>query len=74
MHSYHLACLGDHDQECILCAPQRRRVAEHQQQQSSLARAHDDFFKTLEEAPDGFGAIVEYIGRGMLCTEVPAGK
>ncbi|KAL1529891.1 hypothetical protein AB1Y20_000820 [Prymnesium parvum] len=67
MHSFHQACLGDNDSECILCAPQRRRVREHLQQQQQLAVAHDDFFKQLEQSTDGFGTISEYIGRGMLC-------
>ena len=67
MHSYHLACLGDNDQECPTCAPQRRRVAEHQLQQRALARNHDEFFHALEAASDGFATVSEFIGRGMLC-------
>ena len=67
MHSYHQACLGDHDLECLVCAPQRRRVAEHQHQQRALARSHDEFFKTLETSADGFGTIAEFLGRGILC-------
>ena len=26
LHSFHPACLGDSDHECIVCAPQRRRL------------------------------------------------
>lgn len=68
MHSFHPACLGDHDYECLVCAPQRKRVAEHQQQQKALARGHDEFFKQLEASADGFGTIAEFLGRGLLCS------
>ena len=64
MHSFHAACLGDHDTECPVCAPQRRRIAEHAQQQRTLAR--DGFFKQEQTSADAFGALAELIGRGML--------
>lgn len=70
MHSYHASCLGELEQShvCLICEPQRKRVAEHQQQQRQLARNQDEFFKQLESSVDGFGTIAEYVGRGMLCT------
>ena len=74
MHSFHAACLGEgeaNQQQCLACAPQRKRVSEHQQQQRQLARGHDDFFKQLEASSDGFGTISEYLGRGMLCNLSP---
>ena len=70
MHSYHLACLGDNDHECLVCAPQRRRLTELQAQQRQLARGHDDFSHALERSADGFGTVSEYLGRGMLCTTI----
>lgn len=67
-HSFHLACLGDHDHECAICAPQQRRVAEHQQQQRALARGQEEFFRALEASNDPFATIAEFLGRGFLCT------
>lgn len=46
-HSFHQSCLGEADHECMLCAPQRRRVRDHLQQQQHLAVSHDDFFKQV---------------------------
>ena len=65
-HSYHLACLGDHDHECPLCAPQQRRVAEHQQQQRALARGQEDFYRALDNSADGVATVAEFLGRGFL--------
>eukprot|EP00900_Chrysochromulina_parva_P016294 jgi/Chrpa1/24666/Chrysochromulina_OHIO_Genome00009087-RA len=67
-HSYHLACLGDHDHECPLCAPQHRRVAEHQQQQRALARGQEDFYRALDNSADGVATVAEFLGRGFLST------
>ena len=44
LHSYHPACLGDYDTECLVCTPQRKRIAEHLTQQRALARGKEDFF------------------------------
>ena len=65
-HSFKLACLGDNEHECIVCAPQRRRMQQHMQQQQQRAMQHDEFFKELEQADDGFSKISEYFGRGMF--------
>jgi len=67
MHSFHQACLGDNDHECMVCAPQHRRVKEHVKQQQQRALAHDDFFKQLELSADGFSTVSEFFGRGMFC-------
>ena len=66
MHSFHQACLADNEHECIVCAPQRRRMQQHMQQQQQRANAHDEFFKQLEQADDGFSKISEYFGAGMF--------
>ena len=65
-HSFNAASLGDNDNECLVCAPQRRRIAEHAQQQRALAHGQDDFFKHEQTSADAFGALAELIGRGML--------
>lgn len=65
-HSYHLACLGDHDHECPLCAPQQRRVAEHQQQQRALESGQEDFYRALDNSADGVATVAEFLGRGFL--------
>ena len=49
-----------------MCAPQRRRMQQHMQQQRQRANAHDEFFKQLEQADDGFSKISEYFGAGMF--------
>jgi len=66
MHTYHIACLGDHDHECPVCAPQHRRVAEHQHQQRALAHGQSGFFHALEATSDELSAVAEFLGRGVL--------
>ena len=74
LHSYHPACLGDYDTECLVCTPQRKRIAEHLTQQRGLARGKEDFFlmEVVKQSGgggaqgDGFGAIADMVGRGLL--------
>ena len=71
MHSFHQACLADDEHACPVCAPQRRRMQQHVQQQQQRAHQHDEFFKQLEQAEDGFTSIAEYFGRGMFGAPPP---
>ena len=65
--------MGDYDTECLVCTPQRKRIAEHLTQQRALARGKEDFFlmEVVKQSGgggqgDGFGAIADMVGRGLL--------
>eukprot|EP00965_Chrysotila_dentata_P232732 6199160-Pleurochrysis_carterae.AAC.5 len=66
LHSFHHACLGDRDEDCPCCAPQRGLALRRLQQQKQRASAHGDFFKQLELSSDGFTTIASYFGCGMF--------
>lgn len=67
-HSFNLRTLGDgaDRQECPLCATEHRRVRELQRSYRASASDTDGFFRQLKAAPDGFGLVAEYFGKGML--------
>ena len=67
-HSFNLRTLGDgaERQECPLCATEHRRVRELQRSYRASAADTDGFFRQLKAAPDGFGLVAEYFGKGML--------
>ena len=71
-HSFHANCLADGtaaqdaEPECPTCAPQRRRVREHAAMVASRAVAHDDFYRQLDEAADGFGVVADFFSKGVL--------
>ena len=51
LHSYHPACLGDYDTECLVCTPQRKRIAEHLTQQRALARGKEEALDVILKNP-----------------------
>lgn len=67
-HSYRPECLGDAENpQCMLCAPQRKRIAEAKEQQRALARQPpSELFGGMSNASDPFAVIAELIGRGAL--------
>ncbi len=67
-HSFNLRTLGDgvEGQECPLCAAEHRKVRELQQSHRAAAGDTDSFFRQLKAAPDGFGLVAEYFGKGLL--------
>ena len=67
-HSFNLRTLGDgvEGQECPLCAAEHRKVRELQQSHRAAAGDTDAFFRQLKAAPDGFGLVAEYFGKGLL--------
>lgn len=67
-HSFNLRTLGDgaEGQECPLCASEHRKVRELQQSHRASAGDTDAFFRQLKAAPDGFGLVAEYFGKGLL--------
>lgn len=67
-HSFNLRTLGDgiEGQECPLCASEHRKVRELQQSHRASAKDTDAFFRQLKAAPDGFGLVAEYFGKGLL--------
>lgn len=70
-HSFNLRTLGDGEgeegqHECPICAPEHRRIKELQRSFKAAALDTDAFFRQLRAAPDGFGLVAEYFGKGML--------
>eukprot|EP01132_Coremiostelium_polycephalum_P001153 gene1153-1462_t len=65
-HSFHQRCLGENERECPVCAPSNKRILEIKRSQTESAGQHDQFFKLLRSAPDGFTTVSEYFGRGIL--------
>lgn len=70
-HSFHQRCLGENERECPVCTPGNRRVLEIKRSLAENAGQHDQFFKQLENASDGFNVVSEYFGRGIF--NAPAG-
>lgn len=76
LHAFHRHCLGPeaaHGEaaggeapECPTCAPQRRRAREHAAMVGERAKAHDAFYRALDEAEDGFGAVADFFSKGVL--------
>ncbi|EFN56788.1 hypothetical protein CHLNCDRAFT_144280 [Chlorella variabilis] len=65
-HSYNLRTLGDGDPVCPLCAGEHRKAQELRRSNRASAADKDSFFKQLRTAPDGFGLVAEYFGKGLL--------
>ncbi|KAI3427097.1 hypothetical protein D9Q98_007036 [Chlorella vulgaris] len=65
-HSYNLRTLGDGDVVCPLCAGEHRKAQELRRSNRASAADKDSFFKQLRAAPDGFGLVAEYFGKGLL--------
>eukprot|EP00026_Physarum_polycephalum_P001684 Phypoly_transcript_01686.p1 GENE.Phypoly_transcript_01686~~Phypoly_transcript_01686.p1 ORF type:complete len:1051 (+),score=172.81 Phypoly_transcript_01686:443-3154(+) len=65
-HSFHQRCLGENERECPVCTPGNRRVLEIKRSLAENAGQHDQFFKQLENASDGFNVVSEYFGRGIF--------
>jgi vacuolar protein sorting-associated protein 11 len=66
MHSFHQRCLGDNERECPLCAPANRTILEIKRSQEANAARHDQFFRQLEAADDGFAVVADYFGRNVF--------
>ena len=66
MHSFHQRCLGDNERECPMCAPANRTILEIKRSQEANAQRHDQFYKQLEVADDGFSVVADYFGRNVF--------
>jgi len=64
MHSYHARCLMDSENECPICAPEYRKVLDIKEQMQKSVGDHETFNKLVHM--EGFSAIAEYFGRGIL--------
>ncbi len=69
-HSYNLRTLGDGDPVCPLCAGEHRKAQELRRSNRASAADKDSFFKQLRTAPDGFGLVAEYFGKGGWVVEL----
>jgi hypothetical protein len=70
-HSFHVRCLGDNDAECVRCAPEFHQKRQMLRQMRAAASNHDQFFKQLEDARDGFETVAEYFSRGTFQEDAP---
>jgi len=65
-HSFHQRCLGENERECPICQSTNRKILEIKRSLTENAGQHDQFFKQLENASDGFSVVSEYFGRGIF--------
>ena len=56
----------DGEHQCPTCAQQLRRSREHHTMVRARAAAHDEFYRTLAEAEDRFGALSDFFSKGVL--------
>lgn len=47
MHSFHQRCLGENENECVLCAPQNKTIRDMKRANEANAGQHDQFFKQV---------------------------
>lgn len=66
MHSFHLRCLGENEGECPLCATEMKNFENYQKALKEKSQKHDEFFKQMENCPDGFSLVAQYFGRGVF--------
>eukprot|EP00164_Ancoracysta_twista_P003478 GFYU01004640.1.p1 GENE.GFYU01004640.1~~GFYU01004640.1.p1 ORF type:complete len:938 (-),score=267.55 GFYU01004640.1:157-2970(-) len=66
MHSFHQRCLGDNESECVACAQQNSSILEIKRSLENSAGQHEQFFRQLDGATDGFSTVAEYFGRGVF--------
>lgn len=80
MHSFHQRCLGENENECVICAPQNKTIRDMKRANEANAGQHDQFFKQvhfysvvgnliyfqLEGSVDGFATVADYFGRGIV--------
>eukprot|EP01114_Cavostelium_apophysatum_P016791 TRINITY_DN4846_c1_g1_i1.p1 TRINITY_DN4846_c1_g1~~TRINITY_DN4846_c1_g1_i1.p1 ORF type:complete len:953 (+),score=293.87 TRINITY_DN4846_c1_g1_i1:58-2916(+) len=66
MHSFHQRCLGENENECLVCGPQNKTIREIKRSMEENVGQHDQFFKQLEGSQDGFTTVSEYFGKGLL--------
>lgn len=52
--------------ECPLCSPERQDLLERAAAQMAAAERHEEFFKELERADDGFDVVAEHIGKNIF--------
>jgi len=66
MHSFHQRCLSENEQECPLCAPENKKILEIRRSLEESIGQHDQFYKKLDNSPDGFSVVSEYFGRSIF--------
>lgn len=69
MHSFHQRCLLDNERECPICAKENRKIFDVRRQFIAQVSNHTKFFKLLNESPDGFAVVAEYLGRSIFHRE-----
>ncbi|XP_078435860.1 vacuolar protein sorting 11 isoform X2 [Wolffia australiana] len=74
MHSFHLHCLGDNEQECPRCAPDYRSVLETRKNLEQNAADFETFSQKVKNSKDGFSVVADYFGKGILskASQIPS--
>eukprot|EP01094_Clydonella_sp_ATCC50884_P020731 TRINITY_DN4366_c0_g1_i5.p1 TRINITY_DN4366_c0_g1~~TRINITY_DN4366_c0_g1_i5.p1 ORF type:complete len:934 (-),score=319.64 TRINITY_DN4366_c0_g1_i5:233-3034(-) len=73
MHSFHQRCLGDSERECPICLPENKKILDIRRHLEENADQHDQFYKQLDCAVDGFSKVAEYFGRGIFQSIITPG-
>eukprot|EP00474_Spongospora_subterranea_P009075 CRZ09533.1 hypothetical protein [Spongospora subterranea] len=72
MHSFHDRCIENSvAMQCPLCYPNYQKMTEIDSAMKSSANDHEAFFHKIQDAEDGFAAVAEYFGRGIIGNRVP---
>lgn len=72
MHSFHLRCLGDNENECPECAPEYKSMLETKRNLELNAKDLNQFFQQVKNSKDGFSVIADYFGKGIVSkTKIP---
>jgi hypothetical protein len=66
MHSFHQRCLDENENVCPRCAEEHRNFEQRQLALEENAQDHSEFFRQLEQSPDGFSIVARYFGRGIF--------
>ncbi|XXQ38213.1 Vacuolar protein sorting-associated protein 11 like protein [Plasmodiophora brassicae] len=72
MHSYHERCMENMQTtaagvaHCPICYADYKKIVEIDESMKASASDHEAFFHKLHDADDGFAAVAEYFGRGIV--------
>jgi len=68
-HSFHQRCLGDIEQqsiECPVCLEENKVFRNRLKDMDQNAKKHNEFFRQLETATEGFSVVAKYFGFGLF--------
>jgi len=68
-HSWHQQCfegVADLDDDCPICSTENRTVMEHLKSLDQIENLHQQFFRSVEVAQDGFTAVADFFAKGVF--------